>query len=104
VKIKELPWSLVHHFLVKKPDWTEPSNTTIAHLKHLHKHCAGIAKVLYLKIVYSFAAFLFSSFIHLPDGRNLPLMHVPMIYIFQQENIILLMLAVPKCPELLVPY
>ena len=65
----------------------------IVHLLYPNKHCAEITKVLHSKIVYLFAVFLFGSFTHLLDGRDLPLMHVPMIYTFQQENIIWLMLA-----------
>ena len=84
---------------------------SIVHLLHPNEHCAEIAKVLHPKIVYLFAVFLFSSFTHLglPDGRDLPLMHgsmkmhVPMIYTFQQENIILLMLAFLSALSFLYP-
>ena len=70
---------------------------SIVQLLHPNEHHTGIAKVLHLRIVYSFVA-LFSSSMHLQDGRDLPLMHafmkmlVPMIYTFQQhqENCILL--------------
>ena len=72
---------------------------SIVQFLHLSEDHTEIAKVLYLRIVYSFVVFLFISSTHLQDGRDLPQMHafmkmpVPMIYTFQQENIILLMLA-----------
>jgi hypothetical protein len=72
---------------------------SIAQLLHPSEHHTGIAKVLYLRIVYSFVAFLFGFSMHLQDGRDLPQMlgftkmPMPMIYTFQQENIISLMLA-----------
>ena len=58
---------------------------SIVQFLHLNEHCTGIAKVLYLRIVYSFVTFLFGSSMQLQDGKDLPLMHtfmkmpVPMI-------------------------
>lgn len=82
---------------------------SIVQLLHLSEHHTGIAKVSYIRIVYSFVVFLFGSSMHLQDGRDLPQMHafmkipVPIIYTFQQENIMLPMLAFHSVLSYLCP-